>query len=87
MNLSVKPIFLKENEKDIFRSLQNQGIDTTKFEHHFIDLFNKMYNNEVGYYIFEQDEQIYKIIILPKTIDEKKSNCTKRFCELFTSLS
>ncbi len=79
MNLSVKPIFLKENEKDIFRSLQNQGIDTTKFEHHFIDLFNKMYNNEVGYYIFEQDEQIYKIIILPKTIDEKSPTVQKDF--------
>lgn len=79
MNLSAKPIFLKENEKDIFRSLQNQGIDTTKFEHHFIDLFNKMYNNEVGYYIFEQDEQIYKIIILPKTIDEKSPTVQKDF--------
>ena len=42
MNLSVKPIFLKENEKDIFRSLQNQGIDTTKFEHHFITSLSKM---------------------------------------------
>ena len=79
MNLSVKPIFLKENEKDIFRSLQNQGIDTSKFEHHFINLFNKMYNNEVGYYIFEQDEQIYKIIILPKTIDEKSPTAQKEF--------
>ena len=81
MNLSVKPIFLKENEKDIFRSLQNQGIDTTKFEHHFIDLFNKMYNNEVGYYIFEQDEHIYKIIILPKTIDEKSPTVQKEFVD------
>lgn len=79
MTSSVKTIFLEENEKDIFHSLQNQGIDTTKFEHHFIDLFNKMYNNEVGYYIFEQDEQIYKIIILPKTIDEKSPTVQKDF--------
>lgn len=79
MNLSIKLISLKENEKDIFHSLQNQGIDTTKFEHHFIDLFNKIYNNEVGYYIFEQDEQIYKIIILPKTIDEKSPTAQKEF--------
>ena len=77
----IQTIFLKENEKDIFGSLQNQGIDTTKFEHHFIDLFNKMYNNEVGYYIFEQDEQIYKIIILPKTIDEKSSTAQKEFVD------
>lgn len=79
MTFLVKPIFLKENEKHIFRSLQNQGIDTSKFEHHFINLFNKMYNNEVGYYIFEQDEQIYKIIILPKTIDEKSPTAQKEF--------
>jgi hypothetical protein len=81
MNLSIKTIFLKENEKNIFLSIKNQGIDTTKFEHHFIELFNKMYNNEVGYYIFEQDEQIYKIIILPKTIDEKSPTAQKEFVD------
>jgi hypothetical protein len=79
MNSSIKPIFLKESEENIFQALQNQGIDTTRFEHHFIDLFHKMYNNEVGYYIFEQDEQIYKIIILPKTIDEKSPTAQKEF--------
>ncbi|PPK61822.1 hypothetical protein B0F89_10758 [Malaciobacter marinus] len=77
----IQTIFLKENEKNIFGSLQNQGIDTSKFEKHFIDLFNKIYNNEVGYYIFEQDEQIYKIIILPKTIDEKSSTAQKEFVD------
>ena len=79
MTSSIKHIFLKENEKDIFGSLQYQGIDTTKFEYHFIDLFNKMYNNEVGYYIFEQDEQVYKLIILPKTLDETSSTAQKDF--------
>lgn len=77
----IQTIFLKENEKDIFHSLQNQGIDTSKFEHHFIDLFNKMYNNEVGYYIFQQDGQIYKIIILPKMIDEKSPTVQKEFVD------
>jgi hypothetical protein len=77
----IQTIFLKENEKNIFVSLQNQGIDTSKFKHHFIALFNKMYNNEVGYYIFEQDEQIYKIIILPKTIDEKSPTVQKDFVD------
>jgi hypothetical protein len=38
-----------------------------------------MYNNEVGYYIFEQVKQIYKIIILPKTIDEKSPTAQKDF--------
>lgn len=78
---SINLIFLKENEKDIFRSLQNQGINTTKLKHHFINLFNKMYNNEVGYYTFAQDEQIYKIIILPKTIDEKSPTSQKEFVD------
>lgn len=77
----IKTIFLNENEKNIFNSLKNQGIDTSKFEYHFIALFNKMYNNEVGYYIFEQDEQIYKIIILPKTIDEKSPTVQKEFVD------
>ena len=77
----IQTIFLKESEKDIFHSLQNQGIDTSKFEHHFIDLFNKMYNNEVGYYIFQQDGQIYKIIILPKMIDEKSPTVQKEFVD------
>ena len=81
MSSSIKPIFLKENEKNIFQALQNQGIDTTKFKNHFIDLFNKMYNNEVGYYIFEQDELIYKIIILPKMIDEKSPTVQKEFVD------
>ncbi|MDX9744689.1 MAG: hypothetical protein RBT59_12780, partial [Arcobacteraceae bacterium] len=77
----IQTIFLKESEKDIFHSLQNQGIDTSKFEHHFIDLFNKIYNNEVGYYIFQQDGQIYKIIILPKMIDEKSPTVQKEFVD------
>lgn len=81
MNLSINIIYLRENEKDIFQSLKNQGIDTTKFEYHFIDLFNKIYNNEVGYYIFTQDEQIYKIIVLPKTIDEKSPTAQKEFVD------
>lgn len=79
MNLSIKIIYLRENEKNIFQSLKEQGIDTSKFEYHFVNLFNKMYNNEVGYYIFEQDGQIYKIIILPKTIDEKTPTAQKDF--------
>lgn len=81
MNSSINTIYLRENEKNIFLSLQNQGIDTSEFEHHFIDLFNKMHNNEVGYYIFKQDEQIYKIIILPKTIDEKSPTAQKEFVD------
>lgn len=68
MNLSIKTIFLEENEKNIFHCLQSQGINTKIFENHFENLFNKLYNNEVGYYLFEQNDLIYRLIILPKTI-------------------
>lgn len=63
-------IFLKENEKDIFGALQKQGIKTQHFEHHFAQLFNRVYNNYVGYYLFKQEEIVYKLIVLPKTIKE-----------------
>jgi len=66
-------IFLRENEKDIFQTLKNQGIKTEIFEHHFSNLFNRVYNNEVGYYLFRQDKTVYKIIVLPKTIEPSKS--------------
>ncbi len=68
-----EPIFLKENEKDIFKSLKNQGIKTEVFEHHLDNLFNRIYNNFVGYYIFRQDDKVYKIIVLPKTIEPSDS--------------
>jgi hypothetical protein len=77
----IQTIFLKENEKDIFDSLQNQGIDTSKFEKHFIDLFNKMYNNEVGYYIFKQENIVYKVIVLPKTINKNSKIAQKEFID------
>jgi len=62
-------IFLKENEKDIFQALQEQDIDTKVFEHKLAHLFNRVYNNYVGYYVFKQDSKIYKLIVLPKTIE------------------
>ena len=66
-------IFLKENEENIFKTLKKQGIKTEAFKYHFVELFNKIYNNEVGYYIFRQEETAYKIIVLPKTIEPSES--------------
>jgi uncharacterized protein (UPF0335 family) len=71
-------IFLKENEKDIFQALQEQGIDTKVFEHRLAHLFNRVYNNYVGYYVFKQDAKIYKLIVLPKTI-KKSDQAEKAF--------
>ena len=68
-----KTIFLKENEKDIFQALKKQGIKTKVFEHHLAELFNRVYNNYVGYYVFKQDDIVYKMIVLPKTIKPSDS--------------
>ncbi len=73
-------IFLRENEKDIFQTLKNQGIKTRVFESHLAELFNRVYNNFVGYYTFRQEEMVYKIIVLPKTI-EPSENAEKEFVD------
>lgn len=77
--MMVKTIFLQENEKHIFQTLQNQGINTKVFENHFENLFNKLYNNEVGYYIFNQNDLIYRLIVLPKTINKNSITKEKDF--------
>lgn len=78
MDLQTKTIFLKESEKDVFATLQEQGIETKTFSEKFQYLFNKVYNNEVGYYSFIQDDVLYKFIVLPKSIgindDEKEKS-------------
>ena len=73
-------IFLRENEKDIFQTLKNQGIKTKVFESHLAELFNRVYNNFVGYYTFRQEETVYKLIVLPKTI-EPSENAEKEFVD------
>jgi len=75
-----KTIFLKENEKDIFLALKNQGIKTKVFEHRLVELFNRVYNNYVGYYVFKQDDIVYKMIVLPKTI-EPSNTAEKEFVD------
>ncbi|MCK9454008.1 hypothetical protein [Sulfurimonas sp.] len=77
--MMVKTIFLQENEKNIFQALENQGINTKVFENHFENLFNKLYNNEVGYYIFNQNDFIYRLIVLPKTINKNSITKEKDF--------
>jgi hypothetical protein len=74
-----KTIFLKESEENIFSSLKSQGIKTKVFEHRLGELFNKVYNNEVGYYLFKQGDIVYKMIVLPKTIDISDEDAEKKF--------
>ncbi len=68
-----KTIFLTENEKDIFKALKREDIKTKVFENRLAELFNRVYNNFVGYYTFKQDEIVYKLIVLPKSIKASKS--------------
>jgi len=68
-----KTIFLSENEEDILKALKSQDIDTKVFEHRLAGLFNRVYNNYVGYYVFRQDDMVYKVIVLPKTIKPSQS--------------
>ena len=75
----IQTIFLKENEKDILGTLQKQGIDISAFENRLADLFNRVYNNFVGYYIFRQKDTIYKLIVLPKTIAIDSGTIQKDF--------
>jgi len=75
-----KTIFLRENEKDIFQALKNQGIKTEVFEHRLAELFNRVYNNYVGYYLFKQDDVVYKMIVLPKII-EPSDSAEKKFVD------
>ena len=65
-------IFIKENEKDVFGVLEEQGLDISTFQYHFNDLFKRVYNNQVGYYIIKQNKKVYKFIVLLKSIKEGK---------------
>ena len=76
-----KSIFLRENEKDIFKALQDQNIEIEILQKYLSQLFNRVYNNYVGYYIFKQDDIVYKLIILPKTIDINSLNAEKEFVD------
>jgi hypothetical protein len=79
MSLLTKTIFLKENEKNIFQALYDQRIETKVFENKLADLFNRVYNNYVGYYIFRQDGIVYKLIVLPKILDKNDVDVEKDF--------
>lgn len=79
MTSSVKTVFLEEQEKDIFQALRKQGIDTHILENRLSDLFQRVYNNNVGYYAFRQNGIVYKLVVLPKTIDPLNDTAEKDF--------
>lgn len=72
-------IYFKENEKDIIEKLENEGLDTTTLGKKLEHLFQRVYNNYVGYYSFNQDKNTYKIIVLPKIIYINDQNKEEKF--------
>jgi hypothetical protein len=62
-------IFIRENDsKDIFDTL-SEKLDTEKLKKDLKEVFKKVYNNYVGYYLFKDSGTVYKIFVLPKHID------------------
>ncbi|MGD9624081.1 MAG: hypothetical protein AB7U51_05420 [Arcobacter sp.] len=68
-------IFIGENESkdEVFEQL-TQKLDIKKFKNEFSDIFKKANNNWVGYCLFEDEDEYYKIFVLPKHIKKPKDN-------------
>lgn len=63
------PIFLSENDPpDKLLSTFSSQLDTEKLKNEISTIFSKIYNNYVGYYLFNDSGTYYKIFILPKHI-------------------
>lgn len=66
-------IFISENEsKDKIFDELTSILDIQKFKNEVSDIFKKANNNYVGYYLFEDKDDYYKIFILPKHIPKPK---------------
>jgi len=62
-------IFIGENEdKDKVYDRLFNTLDTIKFKNEIGNVFKKANNNYVGYHLFKENEQFYKIFVLPKHI-------------------
>ena len=68
-------IFIGENESkdEVFDQL-TQKLDIKKFKNEFNDVFKKVNNNWVGYCLFEDEGEYYKIFVLPKYIKNPKNS-------------
>jgi len=68
-------IFISENsEKDeIFDKLLDI-LDVSKLKQEIKAVFKKAYNNYVGYYLFKDGKEFFKIFVLPKNISLPKEN-------------
>lgn len=68
-------IFIAENESkdEVFDQL-TQKLDIKKFKNEFSEVFKKVNNNWVGYCLFEDVDEYYKIFVLPKHIKKPKDS-------------
>lgn len=79
-------IFIHENEeKDVVFDRLIDILDTKKLKTEIKEIFKKAYNNYVGYYLFKDDEQYYKIFVLPKNIAMPNKNSETKTIKEFLS--
>jgi len=65
-----KTIFIRENDRlETVLELFSDEMERKGFKEHLNFVFAKQNNNYVGYYLFLQDNEAYKIIVLPKIIE------------------
>lgn len=74
-----KTILFEENEKDVITKIQDAGLNIPNLEIKFSTLFSRAANNYVGYYLYQQDDIVYKILILPKIISKHDNEAEKKF--------
>jgi len=74
-----KTILFSENEKDVVVKLQEKGLNIPNLETKFSTLFSRVANNYVGYYLYQHDDFVYKILVLPKIISKYDNKAEKKF--------
>jgi hypothetical protein len=87
MSNKTELIFISENDKNIFDEL-SEKLDINKLKMQLKPVFANTYNNKIGYHIFKDNEQIYKILVLPKTIrkpSQHSKNENKKAIEEFVA--
>ena len=66
-------IFIKENQSfSEVRSILKNVLNIDDFADVSSSIFQKVYNNKVGYFIFKNDENFFNIFILPKHLSPSK---------------
>ena len=71
----MKNIFIHENdEKDVVFDKLTDTLDTVALKKDIKAVFKKAFNNYIGYHLFQDKDNYYKIFILPKHISLPKED-------------